>query len=195
MVTQDNLRCARCCMVIFEVFSEMMQELLKNRHLSAQRIYDLVMNDVPFLQKLRDKEKEMLQSLRTLQVFSELDASIIYKIVTYFRDSNIIPTPTVRRWGKRPLPTDTDIGDDVERIHFARNDFAHKTNAAINETEFEEFFHTFIDVGIRVDSYLRNDPNFNHARRIRDFKTSVLDTETAEQILEQRIEIEQLKSM
>lgn len=195
MATQDNLRCARYCMVVLDVFSEMMQELLKSRNFTAQKIYDIVTNEPKFFNKLRDKEKDMLQSLRTDQVFTGLDTSIIYKIVTYFKDRNIIPTPTIRRWGKRPSLKDTDIGDDVERIYFGRNDFAHKTNAAINETEYEEFFNTFIDVAVRVDSYLRNDPNLNHARRIRDLKTTVLDTETTEQLLEQRIEIEQLKSM
>lgn len=195
MATQDNIRCARCCLVVLDVFSEMMQELLARRGLPAQKIYDIVMNDVPFVQKLNDTEKKMLQSLRTDQVFSKLDSAIICKIVKYFKNRQIIPIPSSTRWGKRPSLTDTDIGDDVERIHFARNDFAHKTDGAINETEFEEFFKTFIDVGKRVDSYLQKDPNLNHGRRIRDLKTTVLDTETTERILEQRMEIERLKSM
>lgn len=195
MATQDNLRCARCCLVVFDVFSEMMQELLARRGLPAQKIYDIVMNDVPFVQRLNDTEQKMLQSLKTDQVFSKLDSAIIYKIVKYFKNRQIIPIPSSTRWGQRPSDTDKDIGDDVERIHFARNDCAHKTDAAVNEKKFKEFFDTFINVGKRVDSYLQKDPNFNHERRIRDLKTTVLDTETTEKILEQRMEIEQLKSM
>lgn len=194
MATQDNLRCARCCMVVLDVFSVMMQELLRHRGLSAQKIYDIVMNDVPFLKTLRAIDIDRLRSLRTNDDFSKLDTSIIYKIVIYFKKKQLIPEPTTS-WGIRPLPTDTDIGDDVERIHFARNDFAHKTNSATSEQEFEDFFSIFFDVGQRVDIYLQNNSRFGHARRILDLKTTTLDTETAEKWLEDRQELEQLKRM
>ncbi|XP_071139075.1 uncharacterized protein [Mytilus edulis] len=191
MATQANLRCARCCMVVLDVFSDMMQDLLKYRKLPAEKVYDIVMNDVRFLNILGDKEKETLRTLRT-DGFSKLDASIIYKIIINFKRTQFIPQPT-SRWGEKPLPNNIDIGDDVERIHIARNEFAHKPNGATSEIEFEEFFKTFIEVGTRVDYFLSRNPKFGHERRIRDLKTTTMDTETVEKYLDLRQELEQLK--
>lgn len=193
MATQDNLRCAKCCMVVFEVFNEIMQELLEHRNLTALEVYDIVMNHVPFLRKLKHQEKERLKTLRT-DGFSKLDVSIIYKIVLYFKNKMFIPMPT-KNWGVNPSQTDKDIGDDVERIHSARNHFAHKTNADTSEPEFEEYFNLFHDIGQRVDKFLGKDPLHGHARRIRDLKIAPMDTDSAEKYLEARQEIEQLKRM
>lgn len=191
MATQDNLRCARCCMVVFEVFSDIMQELLARRGISAQSIYDTVTNDLKFFNKLREQEKKTLRTLRS-DGFSKLDASIIYKLVIYYKKTVYIPGPT-NRWGVPPLPHHKDIGDDVERIRIARNEFAHKTNADTSELDFKKFFDLFLDVGQRIDTLLKNNPDNGYVRRIKDLKTTKLDTETAETILEQRQEIEKLK--
>lgn len=193
MATQDNLRCARCCMVVCEVFSDIMQELLARRGLTAQDIYDIVTNDPKFFRKLRKKEQETLLTLRS-DGFSKLDASIIYKVVLRYKHKALIPGPTLQ-WGVPPKSHHKDIGDDVERIRFARNEFAHKTNADTSELDFEKFFKEFSEVGHRIDTLLQNNRDLGYERRIKDLKTTTLDTETAETILEQRQEIEQLKRM
>lgn len=193
MATQDNLRGARCYMVVHEVFSEIMQELLEHRNFTALEVYDIVMNNVPFLNTLKVKEKETLNTLRTGD-FSKLDVSIIYKTVRYFKNKMFIPMPT-NDWGVKPSPSNKDIGDDVERIHSARNHFAHKPNADTSELEFEAFFKEFYAVGQRIDKFLRKNPNHGHARRIQDLKKSPMDTESAEKYLEARYEVEQLKRM
>lgn len=193
MATQDNLRCARCYMVVHEVFSKIMQELLEHRTLTALEVYDFVMNRPQFLKTLNDREDESLRTLRT-DGFSKLDVSIIYKTVRHFRNKMFIPMPT-DDWGVKPSPNNKDIGDDVERIHSARNHFAHKPNSDTSETEFEEFFDEFYYVGQRVDKYLRKNPTHGFARRIRDLKNAPMDTESIEKYLEARQEIEQLKRM
>ncbi|CAC5390701.1 unnamed protein product [Mytilus coruscus] len=178
MATPENVRSAKCGIVVLDVFSEMMKDLLKHRKITAEKVYDIVMNDVNFLPKLRDKEKDLLRTLRS-DGFMKLDALIIYKIAINFKGTQFIPQPTTR-WGERPLPNNIDIGDDAERINIARNEFAQIPNGAASELEFEEFFNVFLEVGQRVDYFLGKKPEFGHAKRIRDLKTTTLDTETVE---------------
>lgn len=67
--------------------------------------------------------------------YSNFDVTLLYTLIRNLC-SGLEPT---RGWGLEPGPTDTKIGDDIERLRLFRNkNFAHLNSATIPDDTFEE---------------------------------------------------------
>lgn len=192
MLTEGNKRCARCSMFVLDVFNAMMQELMHYQRIPAPALYDMIMDDRHF--RLKKLSRDELQAVQTLQNqgFSQLDSSIIYKIVVYFKG---FITPPTRNWGSNPQPHEIDKGDDVERIRIKRNKFVHKFDAEITDEEMTDFFVTSIEIGRRMDIILDKAGHGGHEQTIKDYQSCFMQPEITEHYLQALQQIESLQSM
>lgn len=188
----DKNRCAKCSMVVMEVFPMIMQELMAQTGTQAKTLYNAIMRNAPFKRKLNKSELDMVDTLMTDE-YTKIDVSLSYKIIVNFFQLTI-PPPS-RQWGTNPIITEIGIGEDIERIRRERNRFVHRVNAYISEPLFDNFFFTFIEVGKRIDAYLNKPTHNGYAYTIEQYKTCVLDPETEKKLLDARADIEQLKGI
>lgn len=163
---------ARCSFVVVKVFSKMMQEILGMSSIQPEQLFQIIMRTQNFRRRLKQSEMTAIQTLQT-DGYSKLDVSLIYKIAKFF---NFIPPP-LRKWGSKPLPLETEIGDDVERIRIGRNNFVHRVDCEMTDTEMAAFFDEFIQVAERVDSYLGNPNGARHKDAIINCQTRPYDSE------------------
>lgn len=66
--------------------------------------------------------------------YKQFDVTLLYKLIR-----NLCPslTPT-KGWGNEPQPTDTQLGDDIERLRLFRNTYyAHTVSKSIPDPEFD----------------------------------------------------------
>lgn len=160
---------ARCCAVIVEVFPNIMQELIATKTEAAD-LYNIVINHTNFQKRLSGDEIITIETLMTDR-FLKLNMTLIYKIIKFF---NFLPLPKDNSI-KNPLVNDTEIGDDVERIRFARYYLAHKTDCDMDDSEFETFFTEVEKLGKRVDIHLRKPTYSGFHKDIKYFKTNKID--------------------
>ncbi|XP_052067784.1 uncharacterized protein LOC127707292 [Mytilus californianus] len=190
MASLDKNRCAKCSMVVMEVFPMIMQELMAHTGTPGKTLYNDIMRNNPFRRNLNKIELDMVDTLMTDE-YTKIDVSLSYKmIVNFFQLS--IPPPS-RQWGANPTNTEIGIGDDIERIRRERNTFVHRVNANISEALFDNFFVTFIEIGKRIDAFLNKPPNNGYAHDVEQCKTCVLDPEVENKLLDAIADIEQLK--
>ncbi|XP_076085238.1 uncharacterized protein LOC143056051 isoform X2 [Mytilus galloprovincialis] len=187
----DKNRCAKCSMVVMEVFPMIMQGLMAQTGTPAKTLYTDIMGNNPFRRKLNKIELDMVDTLMTDE-YTKIDVSLSYKIIVNFVKLLPIPPPS-RQWGANPNNKELGIGDDIERIRLERNSFVHRVNANISEPMFESFFATFIAVGERIDAYMNKPKNNGYAHEVEQCKTCVLDPATEKKLLDARADIEQLK--
>ena len=188
-VTVGNIRCARCSLVVLQVFPKILQDLMKDSGIPSQKLYNKIIKSKEFRKKLNSEEMNTIQTLVS-DGYDKLDVTLIYKIVKYFKI--FIPSPS-RQWGSNPLSNETEIGDDVERIRRARNHLLHSIKADITEQEMNDFFDRFTEVGNRVDKYLNNQYEGGFEQKIKNFQTQPLTEETAKENLKDLQAIENLK--
>lgn len=82
--------------------------------------------------------------------YNKFDVSLLYKLTR-----NLCPSlaPTTG-WGKDPVDTDTQIGDDIERLRLFRNNNFHESSSAISDNDFEKMWNNLKSVIQRVQSYM-----------------------------------------
>ncbi|CAG2236465.1 ERBB4 [Mytilus edulis] len=192
MSSLEKNRCAKCSMVVLEVFPMIMQNLMAHTGTQAKTLYTAIMRNAPFRRNLNKSELDMVDTLQTDE-YTKIDVSLSYKIIVNFFQLSI-PPPS-RQWGAKPIDTEIGIGEDIERIRRERNSFVHRVNANISEALFDNFFVTFIEVGERIDVYLNKPPNNRYTQTIEQYRTCVLDLETEKKLLEARADIEQLEDL
>ena len=74
-----------------------------------------------------------------------------------------------------PLQNEITVGDDIERIRLIRNNVqGHITEAAIPETEFQEYWSTISDICTRMQTLLNKD----YVRRLKKAEECTIDSET-----------------
>lgn len=82
--------------------------------------------------------------------YSNFDVTLLYTLIRNLC-SGLEPT---RGWGHEPGPTDTKIGDDVERLRLFRNrNIAHVNSATIPDDTFDDLWRTLKAVLSRLKSY------------------------------------------
>ncbi|VDH91778.1 Hypothetical predicted protein [Mytilus galloprovincialis] len=187
----DKNRCAKCSMVVMEVFPMIMQGLMAQTGTPAKTLYTDIMGNYLFRRKLNKNELDMVDTLMTDE-YTKIDVSLSYKIIVNFVKLLPIPPPS-RQWGVNPNNIELGIGDDIERIRRERNRFVHRVNANISEPMFEGFFTTFIAVGERIDAYMNKPKNNGYAHEVEQCKTCVLDPATEMKLLDALADIELLK--
>ncbi|VDI30578.1 Hypothetical predicted protein [Mytilus galloprovincialis] len=110
-------------------------------------------NNTYLFSTLRGFELGVIATVRTKQ-YADFDVALMYKII---RNLNLVPSPT-QGWDNRnpPTSTETDIGDDVERIRRIRNDIVHSGNTNITDSELENRFSLFLEIARRLELYLKD---------------------------------------
>ncbi|CAG2235702.1 unnamed protein product [Mytilus edulis] len=108
-------------------------------------------------------------------------------------DFFIIKEPT-NKWGKPPSITDISTGDDVERIRYLRNNFAHRSNINVIQSEFDATFSTFKDICRRMDVYFNNDCASGHENDVSRKETTPMDNLLRQKYQRSLQELENIKS-
>lgn len=180
---EDRRRCAQCTNVALGIFPKMLQDILADtkKLILPSHLYRMLMHDTTFKKILKPDEKIALNGLLD-DDFSKLDVGLIYKI---FKTVHLIKEPT-RDWGPYPSENDIEIGDDVERIRFARNDLFHKVNPYVSEQLYDQFFETILAVSKRLDKYLNKNADSSYEKLVQEYKLETLDTTTEKTLLYDR---------
>lgn len=81
--------------------------------------------------------------------YSTFDVTLLYILIR-----NLCPTlRPAKGWGKEPDVTDTQLGDDIERLRLFRNNYyAHANSTAISDTEFDKIWGNLKSVVNRIQS-------------------------------------------
>lgn len=82
--------------------------------------------------------------------YKKFDFTLLYTLIR-----NLCPKLKPRRgWGKKPRPSETEIGNDIERLRLFRNkSFAHCISAAIPDDTFEALWENLKSVLSRLKSH------------------------------------------
>lgn len=81
--------------------------------------------------------------------YRQFDVTLLYKLIR-----NLCPLlrPT-QGWGNEPQPTDTQLGDDIERLRLFRNTYyAHAVSKSISDTQFDILWKDLKSVIKRIQS-------------------------------------------
>lgn len=101
--------------------------------------------------KLKPDQRKLCYFPRPLLPdYSKFDVTLLYTLIR-----NLCPglEPT-RGWGNEPRPTDTQIGDDIERLRLFRNkNFAHLSSATIPDEKFKDIYNTLKSVFYKLKSH------------------------------------------
>lgn len=169
----EQRRNARINLVLRDVLSKMLHELLENSGVGPRIVYDKI---VKKKFKLNQEEWKIVKSLVDPAIgFRQLDISLSWKIGKCF---GLFLAPS-RDWHAKPLPTEIAIGDDIQRIKYARNKYMHGVSM-IPEGEMLDFFIEFTEVAKRVDKYLSKNPDSSFERQIKEYKTLKMEDKTEE---------------
>lgn len=81
--------------------------------------------------------------------YSTFDVTLLYILIR-----NLCPSlRPAKGWGKEPDVTDTQLGDDIERLRLFRNIYyAHANYTAISDTEFDKIWGNLKSVVSRIQS-------------------------------------------
>lgn len=90
-------------------------------------------------------------TLPNLPDYSQFDVTLLYTLIRNLCPRSLPPT---NGWGKEPQVTDTQLGDDIERIRQFRNkNVAHVNSGELDDTEFEDIWSDLEDVVQRIQSF------------------------------------------
>lgn len=113
--------------------------------------------------KLRtDQLKLCFFPLPLLPDYSKFDATLLYTLIR-----NLCPslTPT-QGWGNEPMDTDTEIGDDIERLRLFRNSYAHGEFTEISDNEFRTLWIDIKDVSERIQTFTEKWSQYNYKEEL-----------------------------
>ncbi|CAC5422013.1 unnamed protein product [Mytilus coruscus] len=142
-----------------------MRELLATQ-IQPNDLYNRVTNHKHFKNRLSGDEMMTMHTLMT-DGFSKLNITLIYKIVKFFD----FIRPRTQTWGAVPLTNEIEIGDDVERIRFARQHLSQRIDCDMHDLEFQTFFDDVEQLCMRVDNHLRKSKDLGFQKDIENFKT------------------------
>lgn len=178
--TPEQARHGRISIVVADILSEMLQDIIAHAQMPPKALYDRIVQTKDFNKKLSPEEWQVVNKLANPDKgFQVLDVSLAYRIVKHFR--NTFVTKPTRNWGSNPIPTEVEIGDDVERIRRARNRYLHGLSINISETIMSDFFKEFTEVAKRIDQYLNKTLDSSFEKKIEYFRTcSITENRTRE---------------
>lgn len=95
--------------------------------------------------------------------YKQFDVTLLYKLIR-----NLCPSlrPT-QGWGNEPQPTNTQLGDDIERLRLFRNNYyAHAVSNTIPDTEFETLWKDLKSVIRRIQSNSQTACSVNYEQEL-----------------------------
>lgn len=180
-VHPDRVRGVRCSLVVGDILTKLMQEVMGKSQVTAKILYGMIQNDRHFRSKITPDEMSLIQTLHA-DSYSKLDdINLMYKLMRYFK--GIVPEPT-RGWKNIPQPYDLAIGDDICRIKEVRNIYAHNICPPLSETEMDDFFFKYSELGKRVDLYLKKSENDSYEKLILSYKECSIDQKQGDRNLQ-----------
>ena len=183
MATVDTLRYTRATLVIADVFTGMMRDLLTT--MVSPSNLDIMTSQMAFQKLLQKHEKALIGTLKR-SYLNELDIGLIYKIIRHF---TFIQAPS-RGWGYAPTAGDITIADDIERIRIVRNSLMHRPNPVLTEPQLDSMFADFKDVSHRFDAYLDRDVTNGYQTAVDEYRTGPIDPESEKKYREEIYKIE-----
>lgn len=182
----EQCRNARINLVLRDVLCKMLHELLENSGVGPRIVYEKIV-EKKF--KLNQEEWKIVKTLVDPAIgFRQFDISLSWKIGSNF---GLFLEPS-RGWHAKPQPTEIAIGDDIQRIKYARNKYMHGVSM-ISEEEMLDFFIEFTEVSKRVDQYLKNkDLSSSFQRQIQEYQTLKME-DRADEILDSTSLVEDRK--
>lgn len=82
--------------------------------------------------------------------YSQFDVTLLYTLIRNLCPRSLTPT---NGWANPPQATDTQLGDDIERIRQFRNNVAHVNSGELDDAEFEGIWSDLEDVVKRIQSF------------------------------------------
>ena len=150
--------------------------MLQNE-VSPVQIHKVVQRN--YLQKLRPEQIAIISDAKT-RGYQDFDISLLY---TLLRNVCQNITPPSQNWGvfNMPSPNEVTVGDDIERIRLLRNNvFEHISEAAIPETEFQQYWSIISEICARMQTLLHKD----YVKRLQDAEGCSMDSDTEKKYLE-----------
>lgn len=182
-VSADIERHVSSLIVVLEFYPQMAIQMI---HKWPPNIVLMMIQNDPndkFMKSLNNAEKIIIQTLHT-DDYNKLDMSLLYKLIRHF---NLVAEPS-NKWGNKPLATDINQGDDMERMRNNRNDLVHRPKGGLSEEEREKFFKESIEFACRVDDLIKSTSSFES--RIRSVKIYRNTQEQYRQALEKCVELQ-----
>jgi hypothetical protein len=128
--------------------------------------------------------------------YSDFDITLLYKLLR-----NLCPTlkPT-KKWGQKPNSTDENIGDDIERLRFLRNDLlAHTKSYSVPENAFKSTWSMLEDIFKRMQKFFASKgmtkKYVEHLEAIKDTNFGKLDYEKYMHEMRLMLEIMKVKDV
>ena len=167
---EDRTRFFRLNLVIIDELTQILRDLLHNE-IQPTDIFNTVKQN--YLKIFRSDEIALISTAKT-KSYNDFDITLLYKLLRNVCPN--IPSPT-QQWGdpEMPLQNEITVGDDIERIRLIRNKvLGHISEAAITETEFQEYWSTISDICTRMQTLLNKD----YVRRFKNAEECTIDSET-----------------
>lgn len=102
--------------------------------------------------------------------YNKFDVTLLYTLLRNLCGTSLTPT---QGWGKAPDSSHTQIGDDIERLRFMRNKFAHANSAGIPEAEFQVLWNDLKSVIQRIQKYMKSKGySVNYEQKLVDIESS-----------------------
>jgi len=180
----DIERHASSLIVALELYPQMAIQMI---HKWPPNIVLMMIQNDPnnkFMKSLNNSEKKLIPTLNT-DGFNKLDISLLYKLIRRF---NLVPEPS-EKWGNRPLATNINQGDDIERMRNNRNDLVHRPRGSLSEEEGDKFFEESIEIACRVDNFI-GESTSSFETGIRNAKIYHITQEQYTQALEKCVELQ-----
>ena len=183
-VSADIERHVSSLIVVLEFYPQMAIQMI--HEWPPNIVLKMIQNDPnnKFVKSLNKAEKKLIQTL-DIDGYNQLDMSLLYKLIRRF---NLVAEPS-KKWGNRPLATNIDQGDDMERMRYNRNDLVHRPKGGLSEEEREKFFQESIEIACRVDSFIGQSTS-SFESRIRSVKIYRITQEQYRQALEKCVELQ-----
>lgn len=108
--------------------------------------------------------------------YSKFDVSLLYTLIR-----NLCPLKPTEEWGKEPDPANTQLGDDIERLRWFRNEkFAHANSAEISDSEFKKHWTYLQTVINRIQSNKRAGCKSDYRQHFKSIENRTLKYEDFE---------------
>ncbi|CAC5390121.1 unnamed protein product [Mytilus coruscus] len=184
---QNGERFARIGWVIIDVFLKILRAVIHLK-IAADVLYTHC-SIPPYWSRFTYDEQSKLKSLNSSLTYDFLDIPLVYRLLRQF---SLIKEPA-NGWGQPPSNSDITTADDVERIRFLRNNFAHRSNINTTQPEFDDTFATFKDICSRMDVYFSHDSLSGYENDVKRIETTPMDYQLIQSYQRSLQELENIK--